>query len=305
MSCHPFPRPVRHRALLRGRERRRGTTGPRLLPQRSARRAEGSWSGREETAREAPTLSCRTGRGTSKDSPPQAVVNDGEAGATRSVARRVLRTRPTGRSATTMSARSPVREPRSTATSRTPLAARSRPGRARRVPSAVSSAMSRAWPGQRPPEDVRPDVADRRVCPQGPNCAQAPRCSRPASAGCRTTGGTPVSRETPVILQVRRHTGTPTVVGLPENVLQRAGGARRRRPGTASRRTPGLGRRRTGAVPGDRLPGRGRTPAAGLGPSTGGLGAAPRRRQMKGPWQVTPGAAATGEQPETVRESWL
>jgi hypothetical protein len=32
VSCHPFPRPVRHRALLRGRERRRGTTGPRLLP---------------------------------------------------------------------------------------------------------------------------------------------------------------------------------------------------------------------------------------------------------------------------------
>ena len=90
VSCHPFPRPVRHRALLGGRERRRGTTGPRLLPQRSARRAEGSWSGREETAREAPTLSCRTGRGTSKHSPPQADLDDGAAGATRSVARRVL-----------------------------------------------------------------------------------------------------------------------------------------------------------------------------------------------------------------------
>ena len=64
VSCHPFPRPVRRRALPRGRKRRRGTTGPRLLPQRSARRAEGSWSGREEAAREAPTLSCRTGRGT-------------------------------------------------------------------------------------------------------------------------------------------------------------------------------------------------------------------------------------------------
>jgi hypothetical protein len=102
VSCHPFPRPVRHRALLRGRERRRGTTGPRLLPQRSARRAEGSWSGREETAREAPTLSCRTGRGTSKDSPPQADRIDGAAGATRSVARRALLASPIGRGATTM-----------------------------------------------------------------------------------------------------------------------------------------------------------------------------------------------------------
>lgn len=97
VSCHPFPRPVRRRALLRGRERRRGTTGPRLLPQRSARRAEGSWSGREETAREAPTLSCRTGRGISKDSPPQAVLDDGAAGAARSVARRVLLCPPRGR----------------------------------------------------------------------------------------------------------------------------------------------------------------------------------------------------------------
>jgi hypothetical protein len=88
--CHPFPRPVRQRALLRGRERRRGTTGPRLLPQRSARRAEGSWSGREETPREAPMLSCRTGRGTKQYSPPQADHVDGAAGATRSVARRVF-----------------------------------------------------------------------------------------------------------------------------------------------------------------------------------------------------------------------
>src|SRR5205085_7679244 len=90
-----------------------GTTGPRLLPQRSARRAEGSWSGREETAREAPTLSCRTGRGTSQHSPPQADVDDGAAGATRSVARRVLLAGPTGRGATTSAARPPVSQPRS------------------------------------------------------------------------------------------------------------------------------------------------------------------------------------------------
>ena len=40
-----------------------GDERTKMLPQRSARRAEGSWSAREEQAREAPTLSCRTGRG--------------------------------------------------------------------------------------------------------------------------------------------------------------------------------------------------------------------------------------------------
>jgi hypothetical protein len=127
VSCHPFPRPVRHRALLRGRERRRGTTGPRLLPQRSARRAEGSWSGREEPAREAPTLSCRTRRGTSKRSPPQADLDDGAAGATRSVARRALLARPTDRGATTSAARPPVIGPCSPDKSRRPLPNRSPP----------------------------------------------------------------------------------------------------------------------------------------------------------------------------------
>ena len=243
VPCHPFPRPVRHRALLRGRERRRGTTGPRLLPQRSARRAEGSWSGREETAREAPTLSCRTGRGTSKDSPPQADLDDGAAGATRSVARRVLLARPNGRGAGTSTPRSPVTEPRSTATSRTPLAARSRSRPARRAPGAVSSAMSRAWPGQRPPEGVCSDVVDRLPRPQGPIAQEHPD----AHGLHRQAGGQQeepqVSSGPPVILQVRRHTATR----LP----------------SAYRRTC-------------------RTPAARPGPSTGCPGADTRRRQMKG-----------------------
>jgi hypothetical protein len=249
VPCHPFPRPVRHRAPLRGRERRRGTTGPRLLPQRSARRAEGSWSGREETAREAPTLSCRTGRGTSKDSPPQADLDDGAAGATRSVARRVFVARPNGRGATMSAARPPDTEPRSPDTSRRPLADRSRALPSRRAPSAVSSAMSRAWPGQRSPQGVRPDAVDRSRRPQEPIAQERPN----AHGLHRLTGGQleelQVSSGPSVILQVPRHTGTPTVVGLPENALQKRGQRRsasaRHSVAADNRTSAGDGRRRS------------------------------------------------------------
>ena len=258
MSCHPFPRPVRHRALLRGRERRRGTTGPRLLPQRSARRAEGSWSGREETAREAPTLSCRTGRGNSKDSPPQADLDDGAAGATRSVARRVLLARPNGPGATTSTARPPDSEPRSPDTPRRPLADRSRAPRSRRAPSEVSSAMSQAWPGQHAPEGVRPDVVHSSRRPQGPIAQERPN----AHGLHRLTGGQleepRVSHQRPpVILQVPRDTGTPTVVGLRENALRKRGrrrSASARHSVAADNRAPAADELE--AVPGHRLPGR-------------------------------------------------
>jgi hypothetical protein len=235
VSCHPFPRPVRHRALLRGRERGRGTTGPRLLPQRSVRRAEGSWSGREETAREAPTLSCRTGRGTGKASPPQADLDDGAASATRSVARRALLACPTGRGATA-SVRPPDSESRSPDTSRRPPPDRSRAPRSCRALGGMSSAMSRAWPGQRPPEGGRPDVVDRSRCPQEPIARERPDAHGLLRLAGEQLEEPQVSGGPPMVLQ-SLWARAPVVVGLPENVRQKPSGAGR--SGTASRRTTG------------------------------------------------------------------
>jgi hypothetical protein len=283
VSCHPFPRPVRHRALLRGRERRRGTTGPRLLPQRSARRAEGSRSGREETAREAPTLSRRTGRGTSKRSPPQADLDAGAAGATRSVARRVLRHGPTA--AARRRRRRPHRSGRPGHPTRRgePGGSGHRPrglavpggGVERHEPSVTRSALARGRPSGccgRGAVVHRDQL--RRSAPMLTACSgwvednwRNPR----SAADFQWSSGSCAN------------TGPPTVVGLPENVLAEARAAKvcqgQRRGGQ-----PGIGRRRTGSGP----------PGMGLLIRTGANPAAvpgavhrlfrrrPRRRQMKG-----------------------
>jgi hypothetical protein len=221
VSYHPFPRPVRHRALLRGRERRRGTTGPRLLPQRSARRAEGSWSGREETAREAPTLSCRTGRG------PASTARRRRTASTAQPAPRaawpggcLLLARPSDRGATTSAGRPRVGRPRSPGTSPTALWSR-------RAPGAVSSAMGLSVPARRTPEGVGPDVVDAELLSTGGNCARA------AQRAGTLPGPLPTSSSSPV----RGRAGRPTVAGLPENGCTRAGCSVRSAP--APRRTTG------------------------------------------------------------------
>ena len=65
--------------------------------------------------------------------------------------------------------------------------------------------MNPAWPGQRAPEGVRPDVVDRSRCPQGP-IAHKRTDARPSSADGRTTGG---------LLEVPR-----SAAGRPPVVLQ-------------------------------------------------------------------------------------
>src|SRR4051812_17145592 len=53
----------------------------------------------------------------------------------------------------------------------------SRAPRSCRARGAVSRAMSGAWPGQRPPEGVRPDAVGEERLSTGTNCARAAQCA--------------------------------------------------------------------------------------------------------------------------------
>ena len=134
---------------------------------------------------------------------------------------------------------------------------RSRP--ARRAPSAVSSAMSRAWPGQRPPEGVRPDVVDEGPSSTGTGCAGAPQCPWAGPAGWRTTRRTPGGQRTSSKSQVPVGTRVPRLSSSYRRTCVRSsGGAGRLAAAPRSDNGASAGGELE-ASPGDRLPGRGRT----------------------------------------------
>ncbi len=181
-------------------------------------------------------LSCRTGRGTSKDSPPEADLDHGAAGAARSVAG-CFWPAPT-------------------------VAARRRRRRAHRIASpghptrpegpcwtghglrglAVLGVRCRTPCGQRGQVSARSRAYVRMlwtgaVVHRNRLRRSAPMLA-PASADWRTTGGTPGQQgDLRWFSSPCGHTGPPAVVGLPENGFRSAGGEGR--SATASRRTTG------------------------------------------------------------------
>jgi hypothetical protein len=250
-------------------------------------------------------LSCRTGRGPVGTARRRADFDDGAAGATRSVARRLLLARPSDRDATTSAARPPVSEPRSADTSRRPLADRSRALPSRRAPGACRTpCVERGQVSARPRASVRKLWTGAVV--HRNRLRRAPRCSRLH----RLTGGQleepQISSGPPVLQSLWAHE-PPPVVGLSENVLQKRGRHRSVRDSVAEDKRASAGHAQE-AVPGARLPGRVRTQPQDRGLSTGCPGSARPAPADAGPRSLAddaPAAAATGEQPETVIQGWL